>query len=311
MNKYIYQGHSIFASSRKEAIKKIISSKVVATASQPVKDWINKIFAGLLSSFVNSEAEAKIFDMSAQEVSSVLTKYLAWNDSEKEFYIVAPFIITKLVGIGSDIKTFDDFISFVKKEAFKQVSKQYDLIANQIYKILIRYLESSDIAIKEMIVERLCNNVDVDYNLEKYYELKFKRKASISLTNQEVLIGIFGTQDLATIANKFVKKELNDLTYDAVKSCINAIDKNNKLSFESVLLSLDRSLGYLYLTIYEDLTLKQILSTYDVSNTLAIAKLTIPKSKDVTLSMEHPLRFMVPIKLVKDVTIDSNKVVIK
>lgn len=310
MNKYIYQGNAIFASSRKEAIKKIMSNKVVATASQPVKDWINRVFAGLLSSFINSEAEEKVFNMSAQEISSVLVKYLAWNDSEKEFYIVAPFLINKLTGIGSDLKTFDSFIEFIKKEAFKEVAKQYDLIANQIYKILIRYLEESDISIKEMIVERLCDNVDVDYNLEKYYELKFKRKLSIELTNPEVMIGLFGTQDIAKIADKFVKKELNDVTYDAIKSCVYKADKNSNLSFESVVLFLSKEISSLYLVCYEELTLKQILSSTDVENTLAINKLTISKNSDTKLMLDKPFRLLVPVKLNKDVTINFNEVIV-
>lgn len=310
MNKYIYQGHAIFASSRKEAIKKIMSNKVVATASQPVKDWINRVFAGLLSSFINSEAEEKVFNMSAQEISSVLVKYLAWNDSEKEFYIVAPFLINKLTGIGSDLKTFDAFIEFIKKEAFKEVAKQYDLIANQIYKILIKYLEESDISIKEMIVERLCDNVDVDYNLEKYYELKFKRKLSIELTNPEVMIGLFGTQDIAKIADKFVKKELNDVTYDAIKSCVYKDDKNSNLSFESVVLFLYKEISSLYLVWYEELTLKQILSTTDVESTLAINKLTITKNSYTKLMLDKPFRLLVPVKLNKDVTISSNEFIV-
>lgn len=310
MNKYIYQGNAIFASSRKEAIKKIMSNKVVATASQPVKDWINRVFAGLLSSFINSEAEEKVFNMSAQEISSVLVKYLAWNDSEKEFYIVAPFLINKLTGIGSDLKTFDFFIEFIKKEAFKEVAKQYDLIANQIYKILIRYLEESDISIKEMIVERLCDNVDVDYNLEKYYELKFKRKLSIELTNPEVMLGLFGTQDIAKIADKFVKKELNDVTYDAIKSCVYKADKNSNLSFESVVLFLYKEISSLYLVWYEELTLKQILSTTDVESTLAINKLTITKNSYTKLMLDKPFRLLVPVKLNKDITISSNEFIV-
>lgn len=303
MKKFIYKGNAVMASSKEEAISSIIASmKVIATASDSVKDWINRVFAGVLAPYVNSDAESKILEKSSQEVSNILTKFLSWNDSEKEFYVVAPFI--KEIPL-SKIKTFDDFREYLRKKAFEKVAKQYEVISDEIFNVFVAYLEESDLGTQQDILERLVDNVDVEYNYDKYYESKLKRHVSIDLTIPEVMNSLFGTQDLATIAKKFVDKKLNVSVYEALAKCFTNVSPNIDLTnFDKVLLCFNHILSSLSLrTSYIQVTLRQILSVSDQQSPLAVEEFNIPKDSKVYLCFNYPKRLEIPVKLNSDIKV--------
>jgi hypothetical protein len=123
-----------------------------------------------------------------------------------------------------------------------------------------------------------------------------------------VMQAVFGTQDLAVIVNKFVKSQLPKKLYEALRLCFGNIDLS---SFETVLLVLSRIISEIKLKYIDKLTLKQIISTYDSDNNMAVKEISFNDKYDPSLFKDGPKMVNHKIDINGEVTVNSEIVTAK
>jgi hypothetical protein len=322
MNKYIYKGKAIYASSKKEALAQIVAftkqQKVLGSATADIKAWIQTTLAGVLGSFVNYDTEKKLFNSCADQLAVILNEFYTWNDSTKRYVSIVKFNEADLPILAiKKLKSFEELENFVK-EFYSDDTMEVDYqCAKKITKVISEYLKEIGVKvtpsqlrqlIEAPIMERLLNNMDIRYPTEQLLDEEFTCNVTVPLMEPRVMQAVFGTQDLAVIVNKFVKSQLPKKLYEALRLCFGNIDLS---SFETVLLVLSRIISEIKLKYLDKLTLKQIISTYDSDNNMAVKEISFSDKYDPSLFKDGPKMVNHKIDINGEVTVNSEIVTAK
>lgn len=324
MNKYIYKGKAIYASSKKEALAQIVAftkqQKVLGSATADIKAWIQTTLAGVLGSFVNSDTEKKLFDSCADQLAVILNEFYTWNDSTKRYVSIVKFNRADLpILVIKKLKSFEELENFVK-EFYSDDTMEVDYqCAKKLTKVISEYLKEIGVKVSSQIrqlveapiMERLLNNMDIRYPTEQLLDEKFTCSVMVPLMEPRVMQAVFGTQDLAIIVNKFVKSQLPKNLYEALRLCfVNEYRNIDLSSFETVLLVLSRIISELKLKYLDKLTLKQIISTYDSDSNFAVKEISFI-NKYASLLKDGPKMVNHKIDINEEVTVSSEIVTAK
>jgi hypothetical protein len=325
MNKYIYKGKAIYASSKKEALAQIVAftkqQKVLGSATADIKTWIQTTLAGVLGSYVNSDTEKKLFDSCADQLAVILNEFYTWNDSTKRYVSIVKFNEADLPILAiKKLKSFEELENFVK-EFYSDDTMEVDYqCAKKLTKVISEYLKEIGVKVSSQIrqlieapiMERLLNNMDIRYPTEQLLDEEFTCNVTVPLMEPRVMQAVFGTQDLAVIVNKFVKSQLPKKLYEALRLCFVNESRNIDLSsFETVLLVLSRIISEIKLKYLDKLTLKQIISTYDSDNNMAVKEISFNDKYDPSLFKDGPKMVNHKIDINGEVTVNSEIVTAK